>query len=74
MKHGYAIINPQGEVIVNTISETERAAMVNALVTENVAHITAGWTDDEIWNVFRRTLKADGYRCAVVRIAIEGQQ
>lgn len=43
---GWAVIS--GRILVNTISETRRAAIVNYLVTKHGTPITNAWTDEDI--------------------------
>lgn len=43
---GWAVIS--GNILVNTVSETRRAAIVNYLVTKHGMAITNKWTDDDI--------------------------
>ena len=43
---GWAVI--AGRILVNTVSETRRAAIVNYLVTKHGMAITNAWTDEDI--------------------------
>lgn len=43
---GWAVVS--GRVLINTVSETRRAAIVNYLVTKHGTRITNAWTDEDI--------------------------
>lgn len=54
MSAGFAVKDGETDtILVNTVSETERAAMVNYLVTACGHHVTNGWIDEHIAQVFR---------------------
>lgn len=43
---GWAVVS--GQILVNTVSETRRAAIVNYLVTKHAINITNKWSDEDI--------------------------
>ncbi len=50
-EEGWAVVS--GRILVNTVSETRRAAIVNYLVAHHNINITNAWTDGDIercWN------------------------
>lgn len=47
-KYGYAALDRDGAVLVNTVCDTERGAKVNALVTQHGAYIQHGVRDETI--------------------------
>jgi hypothetical protein len=49
---GYAAVNYRGEILVKTLSDTRRAAMINWLVTEALQMIFSTDTDSEIEQKF----------------------
>lgn len=60
MTNGFAAVNHRGEILVKTVSETRRAAMVNWLVTELHFMITLNHTDEAIDELFRRNAAQRG--------------
>lgn len=52
MARGYAAVSSAGEILVNTVSETERAAKVNWLVVCGQIPITCMHSDDDIHRLF----------------------
>lgn len=60
MTSGFAAINHRGEILVNTVNETRRAAMVNWLVTELQFLVTLNHTDEMIEELFRRNAAQRG--------------
>lgn len=49
---GYAAVSHRGEILIKTVSETRRAAMVNWLVTEGRVMVFRDSTDAEIEDDF----------------------
>lgn len=49
---GFAIKNKQGEILVKTVSDTERAAMVNWLMIEASVAVWHDWSDEKITGTF----------------------
>jgi hypothetical protein len=45
---GFAAVNHRGKILIKTVSETRRAAMVNWLVTEGRIMVFSDSTDAEI--------------------------
>lgn len=64
---GFALVGDDGALIVSTVSATERAAMVNALVSIYGRMVYADHTDERIKRDFERC-KGDGH--AVVPVTI----
>jgi hypothetical protein len=58
---GYAAVSYQGEILIKTVSETRRAAMVNWLVTEGRIMVFRDSTDAEIEEDFLKFCAMRGY-------------
>lgn len=48
MTQGFAAVNHRGEILIKTVSDTRRAAMVNWLVSEARIMVMQTDTDEEI--------------------------
>ena len=72
---GYAAVT-FGKVLVETVSESERAAMVNWLVTAPQVMVLNSHTDEQIADAFATftSREACGTRIRKVRIEIEDDQ
>lgn len=53
MAKGWGVCNSRGQVMVNTVSDTRRAAIVNYLVVEHAVLLTRFHTDQEIENLWK---------------------
>ncbi len=52
MIEGYAVTDRRGQIFIRTVSDTQRAAMVNWLVAEAGIRVMAWATDDDIKEKF----------------------
>lgn len=60
MTNGFAAVNYRGEILIKTVSETRRAAMVNWLVTEGRVMVFRDSTDAEIEEDFLNSCARKG--------------
>lgn len=72
--YGWAVRErASGTVLVRTIQDTERGAMVNWLVTDGKVFVTQSWTEAAIMAAFHRLGKPAGFETVVIRIeAVDG--
>lgn len=68
---GYAAVAPDGGISVATVSPTERAATVNALVVVERARVDGSWSDDDIREVFEGVMAPKGWRIRRVRVEVD---
>ena len=52
MNKAFALQNVSGSIDVRTVSESERAVMVNAIVTQAKIFVDKSWTDEDIHRKF----------------------
>lgn len=74
MAQCFAAISSDGAIVVDTVSRTDRAAMVNWLIVHGGFMVSNGMGDFAIREHFDRLGKASGVRvekCVVSRAAIE---
>lgn len=71
MKHettGWAVMEPKNRgILVNTVSDTRRASLVNWLISERNEMVRAVTTDDQIETMWAG-LKGEHDICTVVRL------
>ena len=67
MSTGYGITDKDGNVLVSTVSPTERGAMVNWLYSVGIL-ITNSHHDDQIKEMFNHVKDANGVRMSKVSI------
>ena len=63
MTQGFAAVNYRGEILIKTVSDTRRAAMVNWLVTEGRVMVFKDSTDAEIEEDFLNFAGKKGLAC-----------
>ena len=51
---GYAVLDNKGQILVHTVSQTERSAKVNWLATNGGCRVLDSWTDKTIDMMFDR--------------------
>lgn len=67
---GWAVVS-KGKILVKTISDTRRAAIVNWLVTEARVLVLATWTDEDIENNWHQANRGDTQTiCTTVSIEL----
>lgn len=69
---GWAVIS--GRILVKTISDTRRAAIVNYLVAERGIAITNTWTDEDIEQCWRHWGGRRQCRQVRIRVAVGGSR
>jgi hypothetical protein len=67
----FAVTEPGGFIIIETVSPTERAAMVNWLVVRAGLMITEDWTDARIRAAFAGASQARGVE--LIRVQVLGE-
>jgi hypothetical protein len=69
MHVGWAVIKNSGLIVINTVSRTRRAAIINWLVTEVKQKITNAHTNEQIENIWEYYSKA--YNTLVSKVEIK---
>jgi len=54
MTKGYAVLDTKGNIMVHTVSQTERSAKVNWLHTNGGCRVLDSWTEETIDSMFDR--------------------
>jgi len=54
MTKGYAVLDADGHILINTVSETARGAKVNWLYTVGGLRVLDDWPDAKIIELFER--------------------
>lgn len=68
-ERGFAV-RSNDELLVNTVSNTRRATIVNWLVTERGLLVHVGWSDEEIEMAWQLQRQTDGVLPTVVEVEI----
>lgn len=67
---GWAVVS-KGKILVKTISDTRRAAIVNWMVTERSVLVRASWDDDTIERIWHESNRGDTQTiCTTVSIEL----
>ncbi len=67
---GWAVVS-KGKILVRTVSDTRRAAIVNWLVTERQILVMASWTDEDIERMWHSSNRGDTQTiCTTVSIQV----
>lgn len=67
---GWAVVS-KGNILVRTVSDTRRAALVNWLVTEARVLVLTSWTDDDIETAWHKACRGDTQTiCTTVSIQL----
>jgi hypothetical protein len=64
--HGWAVISGR-RILVKTVSDTRRAALVNWLIAEKVVFVDSTWTDERIENEWHERSSPQDI-CTTVRV------
>lgn len=73
MAVGFAVVNDGGDgVLVNTVSSTRTAAMVNGIVVYGGVVIPDGMGEMAIQDLFDKMMKGKGFSVKMVEITVAG--